>query len=134
MFNENEYLLFERGHPLGHGSQRVYLFPCGLGMSVEHSKFAHADESFYVLTVIKDVNRVSLNWRHADESDKLDVPLRVSVRYDRVQKTVRDFAEWALKRTPADVAMPSPNLIDKNVPEDVRAIVQDQAKASKVKP
>lgn len=110
MTSITDYLLFERGHPLGHGSQRLYLFPCALGLVVENSKFVHNDSDFYVATVVKDVNKVAHNWREATEDDKLDVPLKVAVRSVHIQKTIEDFAEWALKRPAKKAKAPQPVL------------------------
>lgn len=89
-----DYVKFERGHPEGIGSQRLYLFPNGFGLVAGFT----IDPEMWTLEIVKNVNLVTKAWMAATEEDQLPFPLKVGIHFEKVPKAIEDFTNWCLKQ------------------------------------
>ncbi len=107
-----DYLKFERGHPDGVGSQRLYLFPNGFGLVASFT----IDPDMWTLEIVKNVNLASKAWMAATESDQLPFPLKVGIAFEKVPKAIEDFTNWCLKQPPVETKFLAP-VVGDGVPD-----------------
>lgn len=97
MLSLDDFLIMTRSHPMGSGTQKLWVFPNGFGVVASCINPVEEErDNTWTLEIVKYVNVHRLAWAKATEEDKLGIPLKVSLKSTDMEKALVSFMNWCI--------------------------------------